>query len=571
MFALAVELLGGRYVATAYNDRDSAEWPPHPARFFSALVATLANADLPDPGAARRALEWLEQLPAPEILASAEGSVARRSVVPVFVPVNDGSTVAAPDSVKLAAARERLALSAGDHGSARLAKDVERLEQKLLADTAKAIAIPAKYGKENPGAHVLPEARSRQPRTFPSVAPDEPRFAFVWSDANPPRQVADALGDLASRLVRLGHSSTLVRVHSPDARELEALARSTNRYRPDEQHGKMILRWVAAGQLSRLDRAFELHRETEPRVLPARFVRYSTGEEVQRSAISCSVFEDEFIVFARVGGPRLPITSVAGVARQFRRALMSTASPPIPELLSGHGIDGSPSASPHLAVVPLPFVGHRFSDGALLGIALALPRTCDAAQRRSTLIAVGRLEESHAAGAEFGATPVVPLRLGASGVLELQRVVWGHDARSTLQPWRWTGPARRWASATPVALDLNPGDLHDRDVRRRAAAFEAATESVKAAIERIGLPVPLDVEVVRSCVLAGTAKPRVFPRFPCDESKTQRVLVHVRLDFGVLVRGPILLGAGRYQGLGLLWPLDPGDETVAGRASERSS
>lgn len=45
MFAITIELLGGSYVATAYNDRDRGEWPPHPARLFSALVATWADGD----------------------------------------------------------------------------------------------------------------------------------------------------------------------------------------------------------------------------------------------------------------------------------------------------------------------------------------------------------------------------------------------------------------------------------------------------------------------------------------------------------------------------------------------
>ena len=58
MFALAVEFLTGRYVATAFNDRERAEWPPHPARVFSALVAT--HFEEPEPPA-RAALEWLEQ------------------------------------------------------------------------------------------------------------------------------------------------------------------------------------------------------------------------------------------------------------------------------------------------------------------------------------------------------------------------------------------------------------------------------------------------------------------------------------------------------------------------------
>src|SRR5690606_20928581 len=48
MIAIDVEFLTGRYIATSYNDRSRAEWPPHPARLFSALVAAWAGDDEPD-------------------------------------------------------------------------------------------------------------------------------------------------------------------------------------------------------------------------------------------------------------------------------------------------------------------------------------------------------------------------------------------------------------------------------------------------------------------------------------------------------------------------------------------
>jgi CRISPR-associated protein Csb2 len=107
-----------------------------------------------------------------------------------------------------------------------------------------------------------------------------------------------------------------------------------------------------------------------------------------------------------------------------------------------------------------------------------------------------------------------------------------------------------------VALDRNPGDLHDPDPVGRARAFEAARASIVESVQRIGLRPPIEVDVVRSCVLPGTAKPRSYPRFPIDAHKQQRVLVHVRLVFDEHVRGPMLLGAGRYQGLGLCAPVN---------------
>src|SRR5262245_25082568 len=90
MFVVEVEYLMGRVLASSHNDRTAVEWPPHPARLFSALVAAYEECDLGDN--ARASLEWLETLPEPVICAKPpehEGSV--RDAHEVFVPVNDSS------------------------------------------------------------------------------------------------------------------------------------------------------------------------------------------------------------------------------------------------------------------------------------------------------------------------------------------------------------------------------------------------------------------------------------------------------------------------------------------------
>src|SRR3954466_11914979 len=112
MLALGIEFLTGRYVATAYNDRRRAEWPPHPARVFSALVATHFEDPERDPRE-RDALLWLERQAAPEI----HGTEARpRDVVDVFVPVNDPSVVgdAWREDEEVEEARVLLVAASGD-------------------------------------------------------------------------------------------------------------------------------------------------------------------------------------------------------------------------------------------------------------------------------------------------------------------------------------------------------------------------------------------------------------------------------------------------------------------------
>lgn len=307
--------------------------------------------------------------------------------------------------------------------------------------------------------------------------------------------------------------------------------------------------------MDQLVRAFDFHRETEPRVLPARFVRYRQGNQAKNERRLGSVFSEEFVVLARIGGPRLPITSVVGIARQLRRALMSFADEPIHEMLSGHKAAGGASETPHLAVVPLPVVSGPHADGAIVGVGLVLPRGIDDSSRLAVIRSLGRFEQ-HASRAAGEDAPIISLHLGQAGELQLQRVAWGDDRRTTLRPVTWCRSSKRWASATPVALDRNPGDLHHVDPEKRRAAFLDATAIVVDAVQRVGLPAPVEVDVLRSCVLPGTAKPRHYPRFPVDQQRAQRVLVHVRLVFGDSVSGPVLIGAGRYHGLGLCLPVD---------------
>jgi CRISPR-associated protein Csb2 len=361
--------------------------------------------------------------------------------------------------------------------------------------------------------------------------------------------------------VRLGHSSSMVLARVDADAALGDLASRVERFVPDGEDGELMIRWVAAGQTERLIHAHGRHQQVEPRVLPAKVMRYRAGERGATALAARGVFDERWIVFARAAGPRLPITSMAGLSRQFRRALMSVADEPVPEILSGHRPDGAPSEAIHLAIVPLPFVTGPHPDGALLGLALVLPRALDDSARRLVMQAVGKLERRGPAArddemAERDDQPAVELNLGSTEPLILRRVVWGDDAGTTLWPRSWTRPSRRWASATPVALDRNPGDLHDPDPVARARAFEAARASVVESVQRIGLRPPIEADVVRSCVLPGTAKPRLYPRFPIDVHKPQRVLVHVRLVFDELVRGPVLIGAGRYQGMGLCAPVD---------------
>jgi CRISPR-associated protein Csb2 len=85
MLAIEVTFLLGRYAACDFRDRERPEWPPHPCRLFSALVAAAYESGMGQE--ARDALAWLERLPPPCIAADEEPGV--QTPVTAFVPVND--------------------------------------------------------------------------------------------------------------------------------------------------------------------------------------------------------------------------------------------------------------------------------------------------------------------------------------------------------------------------------------------------------------------------------------------------------------------------------------------------
>lgn len=480
MLALEVTFLTGRYVATEYNDRSRAEWPPHPARLFSALVAAHASDPIPEE---REALQWLERQDPPEIAAS---SASEREVVTVYVPVNDTAGVE--------------------------------------------------------------EGREKQPRMFPSRTPEDPRVVVVWpkADTGIPRRAA--LDRLCEKVIRIGHSSSFACVRVVD------VAPATT-WRPSER-GR-YLRVIREGQLDLLDQAFDPKREPESgRVMPAAFQRYTDREPPLEEAIPQSEFSEEWLVLRRAGRPGeagLPAVSGPSVAGSIRRALLRfSPQQPAPEILSGHARPGEPTDRTHAAIVPLPFVGHEHADGRILGVAIVLPRATSEEERRSAYRALAAWENAAGRGGEE--IPEIMVHTERAGSLRFQRIG-DDDQRINLHAQAWCVPSTTWFSATPMALDQNPGDLHSRDPKVAAKAIAEAEEIVRRACERIALPRPVEVTILPAAPLAGAAKARAYGGFPSKSGRAQRVLTHVRLCFETDVRGPILIGAGRYSGLGLLRPV----------------
>lgn len=466
VLSIEVEFLMGRAVVSEWSERDRPEWPPHPQRLFSALVAAHSELDLGSDGEA--ALKWLEALPPPEIRA--ELDPVRRSVLSHWVPVNDESV--------------------------RVEKDKKALGLKMDF------------------RHVL-DRRSRQERFFPTVVLRDPVVIYQWPTADGLAEHRSALSRMVQGLTYLGHSASPVR---GCLRQVPANATLV----PAAQ-GSYSLRVPSAGRFERLKQVHNLRLEDETVQPPlGRVSPYAKPDTKQGS-----IFSPEALILAFDSGPRLSLDSTMALMQHLRSAVLARLADPAPEILSGHGRNGAASKEAHLAFTPLAFVGGAHADGSLKGTALVLPRSADESARRMLRAALLAPWELH---------------LGPLGSIAVRLVEEPSKELFSLRFDTYTRSSSCWTTVTPVFLDRHPkkGKL-------------TAEQIISDACEKIGLPCPSDVSTGPVSKVSGAP---TASEFRAESKQTDaRVRRHVFLRFDRPVRGPILLGAGRFMGLGVFLPV----------------
>ena len=553
MVAIEINFLTGRFVAASHHDRNTPEWPPHPARLFSALVATWADADRPD-SAERQAIEWLESQRPPSISAS---EATPRAAVTHFVPVND-ARIFAPTSYNNRASKvEDLLAQIGEartHGTTkgkmrslnsqlRKQRDVSQMVSKAGNTPVKSAVNLLPPGWISAANHV----RTGQARVFPSVTPHEPLVTYIW-DADPSPDMVSSIDRICARLTRLGHSSSLVSCRvTPDP--------------PAANHfpgpGAVVMRSVRSGQLAALEREYRKHRASKPRALPFTSVRYRRVERIQagRAARQPHTAGDWLVLSLQRKSRRFPSTLTVEIATALRGAVFRYATDPIPEGVSGHRPQGTPSQDPHVAFLPLPWVGHQHADGRLMGAAIAIPYSLDDQSRRALFRSIGSWEAA--------TDGKLALTLGRRGRLEMRRII-GPTTLETLRQGPWSRKSRAWTSATPIALPTHPGPLSSGTAAARAKAWARAKQAVVNACHHIGLPEPVRIGLSLAPLIPGARPAPAFPSFrqPGRGGKpVARRLLHASVTFDQEVAGPVVLGAGRYLGLGLMRPMsDPGSK-----------
>ena len=275
------------------------------------------------------------------------------------------------------------------------------------------------------------------------------------------------------------------------------------------------------------------------RPVPGRWQGYDRLRETSFTGAPGSVFDPQLIVLS-IKGKHVSLPATLKLTAALR-GLLTKECPeqPPPEWFSGHRLDGTPTAAPHLALTPLPFVGSEHADGLIMGLALVLPTDSDQQE-------AGHCLEPILRDPATGLPREHPLFDGQwfECAIELET---RERPPKNLDPDTWTWESRVWASVTPVVLNRH-FDGKDK--------WERAAESVKDMCGHIGLPRPREVLLHPVSLVEGVPHAREYPQLMRKNGGGRRSHNHAVIVFDEPVRGPVLVGAGRFRGYGLCRPMD---------------
>ena len=363
-----------------------------------------------------------------------------------------------------------------------------------------------KKGGKRPTMPKAPQLRSSR------YVGDTP-VAFVW-DVDVPPCHESPLRDLCCRCTRLGSAESPVAM--------------TVRHRAD-LHGP-TWRPATSGTMLRVgmpgivDAIAAAETLFPGRVLPCdwRAYRWSTSGRPSR------------MITVGLAHGSCPVEHAPTLAGQLRWSLIVVAEAeqiPLRPILHGHAEDGSPLRRSHLHFCPLPHVGFRHSVGAILGVSFIVPPKTDESDR-------AYVERVVAAWFAHGAE----LTMAGDRLLSFGPA----DSRRTLADERWCRASTVWQTVIPMEL---PRHVAKRREWNRDDWVRISAEIGRACFQA-DLPVPLEVVASNTPFAIGSPNARNV------RGPHRRPVVHARVLFPHAVEGPIVVGAGRHLGYGLMEPVE---------------
>ena len=495
---IAVRFHEGRYHGQADGFDGDHGWPPSPGRLLQALVAGAAR------GATvraedQRALEWLEGLDPPRIAAPA---VRRGRAVRRFVPNNDLDAVG------------------GD---------------------------PARIGEIRVG-------KQWRPCFFD---PDVP-VLFAWRFESGAAQAAQAgrICAIATRLYQLGRGIDMAWATGEvlDEDEAEAaLASHPGALRTPGGAGTTAT--PRPGTLASLAHKYQRNREklttegtgrksrrlfTQPPKASFAYTGYDAP--VRRLHLELRTAEGGFAPQALATAAPL-LTGLRDAAAQRLQNSLPEDAESFERLIVGRGA-GPRDLAQRIRLVPVPSIGTEHTDPSIRRVMVEIPADCP--------IRIDDLEWA------FAGLPACDPQTGES---------WNGNLVSTedeRMAQRFARPAREFRSITPVALTgaarrrMEPPDT--KSAEERAREERVAIGNVVQALRHAGIRArATDIRVQREPFHRRGVRAELFA---VGSRFSKHALWHVQIQFREMVAGPMVIGDGRFCGLGLMAP-------VPGAASSR--
>ena len=478
---------------------------PSPFRLFQALVAG-AGISGPLDKRTKDALIWLESLPDAPIIALPH--MARGQAVTMFMPNND------------------LDKFGGD------IRDIAKIRG------ANKVWVPRHFDTAVPWIYAwpFPENGATQAEAICELSEKLYQLgrgidmAWAWGEIISKEKLEDYLSTYPGRIYRpsTGRSSTTL--PSPCPGSLGSLERR------HEAFGKRF-------EYTRAGKALQVIFPPKPRFQP---IPYDSPPSHHLYELRSPAAEASFAPWPLTRVVDLVVGLRDGAVKRLETALQGKEAD-IHRALVGRKPDGTNDIPPEdrVRIIPLPSIGHFHADRQIRRVLIEVPPTCPL-----------RADDVHWA---FSGLDVVNVKTG-----EVQAVLTRSDAEEFLRHYGFEddGRYRVWRTVTPAALPGNawrrridparrrdeakPGDERVAEQGRAAAAVCQALRhaGVQARVETLRLQrEPFESQGSRVELFAeGTrfAKERLW---------------HVEITFGAPVKGPLLLGDGRFCGLGLMSPV----------------
>ena len=499
-FLVTVRFHDDRY--HGLNSYRVSEWPPSPARLFQAFVAGVASGAT-IPADVCVALDQLETCPPPVIAAPRD--IAFGKAYRSYVPNNDLDATLPQSKTMLLA-------------NAVSAIRVEKQIKPILFDAKKPILYCWPVGSDILKLKVLCAAANCIYQLGRGIDMVWAVAALVTSE-EAEKRLSDH-GGIVYRPMDGAHSDRELLCPAPGLQRslAERFQGMRNRFQPDRNNRKPISLFVQPPKPKLKKVAYCAQ--------PHRFVF-----EIRNSAPPFAFASQALRSAADL------VQEVRNKAAQRLYDTMPDTRDEVDRYLIGRGASASDKDA-RVRIVPIPSVGNKHADSALRRVVAYVPQSCP--------LTAGDLAWAFTQVAWWDVDGVIQK--------ELQRV------NDSVMVQRFERCGRRWRSLTPLALPSARRRRIGQTVGIKGASERVleearATAAVHQALRHAGISASVaNVSIQREPFYERGHRAESFAsgtRFTND------MLWHSEITFTEPVAGPLLLGDGRFLGLGLMYPSEP--------------